>query len=74
MKRTLEDIRENMPFVGCDNATALEMCDEVERLRLFIRCIAPSYGDHERLIHRADDEGGADMADAIRRALEAENG
>lgn len=33
MKRTITDIRENMPHVGCDNATALEMCDEIERLR-----------------------------------------
>jgi hypothetical protein len=33
MKRTLEDIRENLSFVGCDNETALEMCAEIERLR-----------------------------------------
>jgi len=33
MKRTIEDIRENLAFVGCDNETALEMCEEIERLR-----------------------------------------
>jgi len=33
MKRTIEDIRENLSFVGCDNETALELCDEIERLR-----------------------------------------
>ena len=32
MKRGLDDIRGNMPHVGCDNDTALEMCDEIERL------------------------------------------
>jgi hypothetical protein len=32
MKRTLEDIRENLDHVGCDNETAREMCDEIERL------------------------------------------
>ena len=32
MKRTTEDIRENLSFVGCDNETALEMCEEIERL------------------------------------------
>lgn len=31
--RTLEDIRSNLDFVGCDNQTALDLCDEVERLR-----------------------------------------
>ena len=33
MKRTIEDIRDNLDHVGCDNETALEMCDEIERLR-----------------------------------------
>lgn len=33
MKRTLEDIRANLDFVGCDNETAREMCDEITRLR-----------------------------------------
>lgn len=33
MKHTLADIRENLPHVGCDNETALEMCAEIERLR-----------------------------------------
>jgi len=33
MKRSVEEIRENMDYVGCDNATALEMCDEIERLQ-----------------------------------------
>jgi hypothetical protein len=32
MKRTLEDIRANLDHVGCDNATAAEMCAEIERL------------------------------------------
>lgn len=32
MKRTLDDIRENMDWVGCDNATALEMCDRISQL------------------------------------------
>ena len=33
MRRTIDDIRSNLDFVGCDNATALELCDEVERLQ-----------------------------------------
>jgi len=33
MKRTIADIRENLPFVGCDNDTATEMLDEIEWLR-----------------------------------------
>ena len=33
MKRSLTDIRENLDYVGCDNETARELCDEVERLR-----------------------------------------
>ena len=32
MKRSLTDIRENLDYVGCDNETARELCDEVERL------------------------------------------
>ena len=31
--RSLADIRENLEHVGCDNDTAREMCDEIERLR-----------------------------------------
>lgn len=31
--RTLDDIRSNLDYVGCDNRTVLELCDEVERLR-----------------------------------------
>ena len=33
MKRDVAEIRQNMDFVGCDNRTALEMCDEIDRLR-----------------------------------------
>lgn len=33
MSRAVDEIRENMDYVGCDNATALEMCDEIERLQ-----------------------------------------
>lgn len=33
MKRTLDDIRMNIDHVGCDNDIAIEMCDEIERLR-----------------------------------------
>ena len=32
MKRSLTDIRENLYYVGCDNETARELCEEVERL------------------------------------------
>ena len=32
MKRTIDDIRDNLSWVGCDNETALEMCEEIERL------------------------------------------
>ncbi len=32
MKRTLEDIRENLDVWYCDNETVLELCAEVERL------------------------------------------
>ena len=37
MKRTLIDIRENLPFVGCDNDTALELCARVEELEAELR-------------------------------------
>ena len=37
MQRTLADIRDNLPHVGCDNDTALEMCAEIERLRALVR-------------------------------------
>lgn len=33
MKRTLDNIRMNIDHGGCDNDTAIEMCDEIERLR-----------------------------------------
>jgi len=36
MKRSVEEIRENMDYVGCDNATALEMCDEIDRLQAIV--------------------------------------
>lgn len=32
MRRTLQDIRTNIDHVGCDNATAHEMCDRIETL------------------------------------------
>src|ERR1700721_620910 len=32
MRRTLDDIRSNLDHVGCDNATALELCDEIDNL------------------------------------------
>ena len=36
MKRTTEDIREKLSFHGCDNETALEMCEEIERLTAIV--------------------------------------
>lgn len=36
MKRSVDEIRENMDYVGCDNATALEMCDEIDRLQAIV--------------------------------------
>jgi outer membrane murein-binding lipoprotein Lpp len=42
MKRTLEDIRDNLEWVGCDNETVLELCAEVERLR--------EYRDHHEFV------------------------
>ena len=36
MKRSLTDIRENLDYVSCDNETARELCDEVERLRAIV--------------------------------------
>lgn len=36
MKRTLEDILDNLEWVGCDNETVLELCAEVERLQATI--------------------------------------
>jgi hypothetical protein len=44
MKRTIADIRENLPFVGCDNETAAEMLDEIERLRAEIAELSSHYG------------------------------
>lgn len=31
MKRSVGDIRANLDHVGCDNETAREMCDEIEK-------------------------------------------
>lgn len=42
MKRTLEDIRENLDYSYCDNETVLELCAEVERLR--------EYRDHHEFV------------------------
>jgi hypothetical protein len=39
MKRTTADIRENLDHVGCDNETALELCDEIERMMAEIECL-----------------------------------
>ena len=58
MKRTIEDIRENLDHVGCDNETALEMCDEIERLR---RDAYPIFDILPRLFragHRIDEQDG----------------
>ena len=35
--RTIEDIRSNLDYVGCDNETVLALCDEVERLRAWVK-------------------------------------
>src|SRR6202021_3804824 len=32
MRAPLDDIRSNLDHVGCDNATALELCDEIDNL------------------------------------------
>lgn len=40
MKRTTQDIRENLDFVGCDNETARELCDEVDRLTAILERVA----------------------------------
>lgn len=37
MRRSIKDIRENIDHVGCDNDTAVEMCDEIEGLREALR-------------------------------------
>lgn len=34
MNRSLEDILANLDHVGCDNQTAIELCDEIEQLRV----------------------------------------
>lgn len=65
MKRTLDDIRANLDHVGCDNATALEMCSEIERLRALLRACLTDYGHHN-----FTDRYG--MADRIRRALNSQ--
>lgn len=36
-RRTIGDIRANMDFVGCDNATAIDLCDRVEALEAALR-------------------------------------
>lgn len=46
MYRTLADIRENMDYVGCDNSTASDLCDEVERLRAALRSILKHMDDN----------------------------
>ena len=40
MKRTTQDIRENLDFVGCDSETARELCDEVDRLTAILERVA----------------------------------
>jgi hypothetical protein len=40
VKRSLEDIRDNLDFVGCDNATAMGLCDEIKQLRVGIHRLA----------------------------------
>lgn len=44
MKRTLEDIRANLPHVGCDNETTLEMCAEIEATRAALRTCVKALG------------------------------
>ena len=40
MKRSIHDIRDNLDYVGCDDDTARELCDEVQRLRIGIGRLA----------------------------------
>jgi hypothetical protein len=35
--RQLDDLRNNIPHKGCSNYEALELCDEIERLRVVFR-------------------------------------
>lgn len=46
MNRTTEDIRDNMDYVGCDNQTALEMCDEIDRLTSILTEIERLASEH----------------------------
>lgn len=71
MKRSVDDIRKNMDYVGCDNATALEMCDEIGRLQLMAtketeRCMELE-AKLERMLYDAQGNGfiGDNVDDAI---------
>jgi len=43
MKRHIDEIRQNVPHVGCDNETALEMCAEIERLRAACQAVLDEF-------------------------------
>jgi hypothetical protein len=48
MQRTLDDIRSNLDHVGCDNATALELCNEIDNLCAQLR----EAGEREGLLQQ----------------------
>jgi len=68
MKRAVEEIRDNMDYVGCDNATALEMCDEIERLTADLKLAnaKAAYWEHD-----ADCCGGCSECLRLARELDA---
>ena len=47
MNRSIADIRENLDYVGCDNATALELTMEIERQAAELENLK---ADHDRLL------------------------
>jgi len=57
MQRTTEDIRENLSFVGCDNETALEMCEEIERLQAALLAAERKIHIYRSFAERAAESG-----------------
>lgn len=73
LKRTLDDIRENLDHVGCDNATALELCAEVESLRAQLAAMTERAEKAEaqqevltKLLAQRDNENSETLSEAIK--------
>jgi hypothetical protein len=86
MNRTIADILDNLDHVGCDNETARELCEQVQRLqddldgdRLWIKEAKKLYdarGSHidelrDALEHLVDEQNGPPLAKYARQWTQA---